>query len=80
MAIKKRVKKLEDEGIIRQYNTYIKCDDEITMLIGIITTPCIMRFQLGGAFFLCSLDSYGQQSAYWGYWTGLASRYHSQIK
>lgn len=39
MAAKKRVTKLEDEGIIRQYNTYIKCDDEITMLIDIITTP-----------------------------------------
>ena len=39
VAAKKRVTKLEDEGIIRQYNTYIKHDDEITMLIDIITTP-----------------------------------------
>ena len=39
VAAKKRVQKLEDEGIIRQYNTYIKRDDEITMLIDIITTP-----------------------------------------
>lgn len=39
VAAKKRVKKLEDEGIIRQYNTYIKRDDEITMLIDIITKP-----------------------------------------
>jgi DNA-binding Lrp family transcriptional regulator len=39
VAAKKRVTKLEDEGIIRQYNTYIKRDDEITMLIDIITTP-----------------------------------------
>ncbi|ADL34626.1 HTH domain-containing protein [Butyrivibrio proteoclasticus B316] len=39
VAAKKRVKKLEEEGIIRQYNTYIKRDDEITMLIDIITTP-----------------------------------------
>ena len=39
VAVKKRVKKLEDEGIIRQYNTYIKRDEEITMLIDIITTP-----------------------------------------
>lgn len=39
VAAKKRVKKLEDEVIIRQYNTYIKRDDEITMLIDIITTP-----------------------------------------
>ncbi len=39
VAVKKRVKKLEDTGIIRQYNTYIKRDDEITMLIDIITTP-----------------------------------------
>ena len=33
------MKKLEEEGIIRQYNTYIRRDDEITMLIDIITTP-----------------------------------------
>ena len=39
VAAKKRVKKLEDEGIIRQYNTYINREDEITMLIDIITTP-----------------------------------------
>ena len=39
VAAKKRVKKLEDDGIIRQYNTYIMRDDEITMLIDIITTP-----------------------------------------
>ena len=39
VAAKKRVTKLEDEGIIRQYNTYIKRDDEIMMLIDIITTP-----------------------------------------
>ncbi|SHN64679.1 DNA-binding transcriptional regulator, Lrp family [Butyrivibrio hungatei DSM 14810] len=38
VAAKKRVAKLESEGIIRQYNTYIKRDDEITMLIDIITT------------------------------------------
>jgi len=39
VAAKKRIKKLEDDGIIRQYNTYIMRDDEITMLIDIITTP-----------------------------------------
>ena len=39
VAAQKRVKKLEEEGIIRGYNTYIKRDDEITMLIDIITTP-----------------------------------------
>ena len=39
VAAKKRITKLENEGIIRQYNTYIKRDDEITMLIDIITTP-----------------------------------------
>lgn len=39
VAAKKRVTKLENEGIIRQYNTYIRRDDEITMLIDIITTP-----------------------------------------
>ena len=39
VAAKKRVTKLENEGIIRQYNTYIQRDDEITMLIDIITTP-----------------------------------------
>ena len=39
VAAKKRIAKLEEAGIIRQYNTYIKRDDEITMLIDIITTP-----------------------------------------
>ena len=39
VAAKKRIAKLEEVGIIRQYNTYIKRDDEITMLIDIITTP-----------------------------------------
>lgn len=39
VAAKKRVTKLESEGIIRQYNTYIRREDEITMLIDIITTP-----------------------------------------
>ncbi len=39
VAAKKRVAKLEKEGIIRQYNTYIDRDDEITILIDIITTP-----------------------------------------
>ena len=39
VAAKKRIAKLEESGIIRQYNTYIKRDDEITMLIDIITTP-----------------------------------------
>ncbi|MBP3196983.1 MAG: Lrp/AsnC family transcriptional regulator [Butyrivibrio sp.] len=39
VAARKRVDKLEKAGIIRQYNTYIKRDDEITMLIDIITKP-----------------------------------------
>ena len=39
VAAKKRIDKLEREGIIRGYNTYIKRDDEITMLIDIFTTP-----------------------------------------
>jgi DNA-binding Lrp family transcriptional regulator len=39
VAAKKRVDKLEKAGIIRGYNTYIKRDDEITMLIDIMTTP-----------------------------------------
>lgn len=39
VAAKKRVDKLEKAGIIRGYNTYIKKDDEVTMLIDIITTP-----------------------------------------
>lgn len=37
VAVKKRVDKLVREGIIRGYNTYICRDDEITMLIDIIT-------------------------------------------
>ena len=39
VAAKKRVDKREKAGIIRGYNTYIKRDDEIIMLIDIITTP-----------------------------------------
>ena len=39
VAIKKRVTKLENDGVIRQYNTYIKRDDEVTIFIDIITTP-----------------------------------------
>ncbi len=39
VAAKKRVDKLVREGIIRGYNTYICRDDEITMLIDIITEP-----------------------------------------
>ena len=39
VAAKKRVDKLEKAGIIRGYSTYIKRDDEITMLIDIMTTP-----------------------------------------
>ena len=35
VAAQKRVKKLENEGIIRGYNTYICREDEITLLIDI---------------------------------------------
>ena len=38
VAAKKRVAKLERDGIIRGYNTYIIKEDEIIMLIDIITT------------------------------------------
>ncbi len=38
VAAKKRVDKLEREGIIRGYNTYI-CRGEYTMLIDIVTEP-----------------------------------------
>ena len=38
VAAKKRIDKLEAAGIIRGYNTYIKRDDEITMLMDIVTT------------------------------------------
>ncbi len=39
VAAKKRIDKLEKAGIIRGYNTYIMREDEITMLIDIVTTP-----------------------------------------
>ena len=39
VAAKKRVQKLEKDGVIRGYNTYIRRDDEITMLIDIVTLP-----------------------------------------
>ena len=38
-AISKSIKKLEDEGIIRGYNTCIYREDEITMFIDIVTVP-----------------------------------------
>ncbi len=39
VAAKKRVQKLEREGIIRGYNTCIYRADEITMFIDIVTAP-----------------------------------------
>ena len=39
VAAKKRVKRLEQEGIIRGYNTCIYREDEITMFIDIVTVP-----------------------------------------
>lgn len=39
MAAKKRVKKLEDAGIIRGYNTTIYRKDEVTIMIDIVTIP-----------------------------------------
>ena len=39
VAAKKRVQKLEDEGVIKGYNTCIYREDEITMFIDIVTIP-----------------------------------------
>ncbi len=39
MAAKKRVKKLEEAGIIRGYNTTIYRKDEVTIMIDIVTIP-----------------------------------------
>ena len=39
VAAKKRVKKLEENGIIRGYNTCIYREDEVTMFIDIVTVP-----------------------------------------
>ncbi|MCR4740877.1 MAG: Lrp/AsnC family transcriptional regulator [Lachnospiraceae bacterium] len=39
VATMKRVKKLEEAGIIRGYNTYIKRPGEVTMLIDVVTKP-----------------------------------------
>ena len=39
VAAKKRVKKLEEEGIIRGYNTCIYRKEDITLLIDIMTAP-----------------------------------------
>ena len=39
VAAKKRVQKLERDGIIRGYNTCIYRDEDITMLIDIVTVP-----------------------------------------
>ncbi len=39
VAAQKRVKKLEEAGIIRGYNTCIYRDNDVTMLIDIVTKP-----------------------------------------
>ena len=39
VAAKKRIDKLEKKGIIRGYNTYVVCGNEITMFADIITEP-----------------------------------------
>ena len=39
VAAMKRVRKLEQEGIIRQYNTCIYRDDEVTMLVDLEIKP-----------------------------------------
>ena len=39
VAAKKRVMKLEREGIIRGYNTCIYREDEVTMFLDIVTAP-----------------------------------------
>ena len=39
VAAKKRVQKLEQEGIIRGYNTCIYREDEVTMFIDIVAAP-----------------------------------------
>ena len=39
VAAKKRVMKLERDGIIRGYNTYIKRMDDVMMIIDIVTSP-----------------------------------------
>ena len=39
VAAKKRVKKLENQGVIRGYNTCIYREDEITLFIDIVTVP-----------------------------------------
>ncbi len=39
VAARKRVQKLEREGVIRGYNTYICREDEITLLIDIVASP-----------------------------------------
>lgn len=39
VAAKKRVKKLEEEGIIRGYNTTIYREEEVTVIIDVTTLP-----------------------------------------
>ena len=39
VAAKKRVKKLEEAGVIRGYNTCIYREDEVTMFMDIVTAP-----------------------------------------
>ena len=39
VAAMKRVRKLEEEGVIRQYNTCIYCEDEFTMFVDLEIKP-----------------------------------------
>ncbi|WP_051197254.1 Lrp/AsnC family transcriptional regulator [Butyrivibrio sp. XBB1001] len=55
VAAKKRMDKLEREGVIRGYNTYVMCGNEITMFADIITEP---------GYFNRVLDYIGTQTAY----------------
>ena len=58
VAAKKRVQKLEREGIIRGYNTCIYRDDEVTMFIDIVTAPGKMEDVIG---VLCNRTAYIRQ-------------------
>lgn len=55
VAAKKRMDKLEKEGIIRCYNAYVRRDDEITMFADITTEP---------GYFEEVLDYIGTETAY----------------
>ena len=59
VAAMKRVRKLEEAGIIRQYNTCIYRDDRVTMMVDIVVKPGreekVLKYLTGRTAYICQL-------------------------